>query len=200
MDHKRLLGHLISLTLCVLATASACGQSGSGSSPIQPGEWEGTGDPGFKINLTVAQNGNALTFYSFFYPLTCTKPGGFESVVSESNVPLNGGQFELSGAHFRVTAKFVAPERAEGTWTVKAHHSPQFGDCRETNGTWVARPKGANTPTPVPPTATPTPAPPTPTPIPPAASFLPTNTPAPISSWPTAGKYSGPLRQWHAHF
>jgi len=146
MDHKRLL-RLIGLTLCllaVLATASACGSGGTGSLAVQPGEWEGTGDQGFKINFTVAQTGDALTFYGFFYPLACTKPGGFESVVSESNVPLGGGQFELSGTKFHVTAKFVAPERAEGAWTVKAHRSPQFGDCRETNGTWVARPKGAN--------------------------------------------------------
>lgn len=174
MDHKRLLRHLISLTLCVLATASACGPRESGSSAIQPGEWEGTGDQEFKIDFTVAQNGNALTFYGFFYPLTCTKPGGFESVVSESNVPLNGSQFELSGTHFRVTAKFVTPERAEGTWTVEAHRSPQFGDCRETDGTWVARPKGANTPTSVPPIATSVPptASPTATSVPPTLTIL----------------------------
>ncbi len=207
MHTRRICRCRLGLMLCVLTAASACAPGGGSADPgVQPGVWEGAGAQGLAVTFTVSPEGNALTLYSFFYTVKCTKSPRLEGMVSSGQVPLKGGKFELSSDTLQVTANFISPGQAQGTWTAKAHQSLENGDCPEVGGTWAATPKDANAPTPMPPTAGPvtaappaaaptlTTVPPTFTPIPPTATPLPTNTPASSSpALPAGAVFSGPL-------
>lgn len=141
MNHMRLRFLTIGLTLYAAILLAACGGGTPPGPTAQAGEWEGTGGPEvFKVTFTVAPDGNGLATYAFFYPIECGSKPGMEALLSETSVPLSGGEFSISSTNFSATAKFTAPNKVEGTWNVKPHKSPQLGDCRQMSGVWVAQP------------------------------------------------------------
>lgn len=126
---------LLILTILLLASCSS-----GDSSKITPGEWTGAGDKGFEINYTVVPEGNAISIYSYVFPVDCSNGAGNEMSVSEKNIPIEAGKITIKG-NANVTINFTSTDKAEGTWSVKQHVNPSFGACPAMNGTFSAEPK-----------------------------------------------------------
>lgn len=142
--YRRALRWMLGLAFCLLLTVSSCQ---SGGQAAQPGKWAGAGDQSFTIQFTVAKKGNALTSFSIGYTEECTPQSGFSAALRDrANIPIKEGKFELDGPTYHIVGRFITPDRAEGTWLVKAHHSSQFGTCREISGTWFAAPAATTAP------------------------------------------------------
>jgi hypothetical protein len=126
---------LLILTILLLASCSS-----GDSSKTTPGEWKGAGDQGFEINFTVVPEGNAISIYSYSYPVSCSKDTGNELAVSEKNIPIVNGKITIQG-NATVTINFTSADMADGTWSVKQHVNPSLGACPGMSGTFSAKPK-----------------------------------------------------------
>ena len=126
---------LLILTILLLASCSS-----GDASKITPGEWKGAGDQGFEINFTVVPEGNAISIYSYSYPVSCSKDTGNELAVSEKNIPIVNGKITIKGSA-TVILNFTPADKADGTWSVSQHTNPSLGVCKAINGTFTANPK-----------------------------------------------------------